>query len=166
VVMHWGDEVAGSVTADQKKQAQYITEAGADVIIGMHPHVIQPMEWKKASDGSETLVIYSLGNLMSSQLDNKNLVGGIVTFDIVKNKAGKLSIENPIFNPTVTHYNKQRYGLQVYMLEDYTAELAALHGTPVQCNAPVSINGVWTMERIEKFVTDAITGDFLPDFMK
>ena len=58
------------------------------------------------------------------------MVGGIVTFDIVK-KDGVCSIENPIFNPTVTHYDKDRLNLQVYMLEDYTEELAASHGTAI-----------------------------------
>ncbi len=160
VVMHWGDENKWKVSDEQKTLASAITEAGADVIIGMHPHVIQPMEWQSASDGSQTLVIYSLGNLISTQYDNFNLVGGIVTFDIVKSKAGEISIENPIYNPTVTHYNKQRLGLQVYLLENYTAELCALHGTP-----NFGKDKTWTLPLIKSYATDNIAPEFLPKFI-
>lgn len=164
VVMHWGVENSWKVSSQQTSLAAAITEAGADVIIGMHPHVIQPVEWMTASDGSETLVIYSLGNLINTQYDNFNLVGGIMTFDIVKDTSGKITIENPIYNPTVTHYNTQRLGLQMYLMQDYTAELAALHGCPNYGQTPDS--RIWTIEKIRSFVTNNVNQDFLPDFLK
>ena len=40
---------------------------GADIIIGTHPHVIQPVEYITAADGRKVLVIYSLGNFISAQ---------------------------------------------------------------------------------------------------
>ena len=164
VVMHWGDENSFNLSSQQKSLASAITEAGADVIIGMHPHVVQPMEWMSASDGTKTLVIYSLGNLISTQYDSYNLVGGIVTFDIVKSVSGEISIENPIYNPTVTHYNKERLGLQVYFMEDYTEELVALHGCP---GYGQSTKGrTWTLDYIKGLVTNSITEEFLPDFLK
>ncbi len=164
VVMHWGEENYFVLSNSQKKLATAITEAGADVIIGMHPHVIQSMEWKTASDGSRTLVIYSLGNLISTQYDNMNLVGGIVTFDIVKDKNGNITIENPIYNPTVTHYNKQRLGLQVYLMKDYTEELVALHGCPNY--GQTADRKIWTMDKIRGFATNNVSSEFLPDFLK
>ena len=166
VVMHWGGENENSFTpsSSQYSQAQALADAGADVIIGMHPHVIQGMDWCTAADGSDTLVVYSLGNLLSTQLNNRNLVGGIVTFDIVKDKNGDITIENPIYNPTVTHYNTDRLGLQVYLMENYTAELAALHGTPY--HAQSSSLGVWTLDKIRSFATDNVKEEFLHDFLK
>lgn len=163
VVMHWGDENK-KITSTQTDLASAITEAGADVIIGMHPHIIQNMEWRTASDGSETLVIYSLGNLLSTQYDNYNLVGGIVTFDIVKSATGEITIEDPVYNPTVTHYNKQRLGLQVYLMEDYTEELAALHGNPGY--GTTASSKIWTLDKIRSFATDNVDDEFLPDFLK
>ncbi len=163
VVMHWGSENNG-ITSSQRDLAAAITEAGADVIIGMHPHIIQDMEWRTASDGSDTLVIYSLGNLLSTQYDNFNLVGGIVTFDIVKSEDGNIKIENPIYNPTVTHYNKQRLGLQVYLMEDYTEELVALHGNPNY--GQTASSRVWTLDKIRSFATNNVNEEFLPDFLK
>ena len=164
VVMHWGVENSFSVSAEQKKLAKAITEAGGDVIIGSHSHTIQPMEWLTATDGSPTLVIYSLGNFISTQYENRNLVGGVVLFDIVKAADGGIKIENPIFHPTVTHYNKERLGLQVYLLEDYTEELVNAHGNP---NYGTSAEKrIWTMEKIKSFATDNLSDEFLPDFLK
>ncbi len=164
VVMHWGEENYFTLSSSQKSLANAITEAGADVILGMHPHVIQNMEWKTATDGSKTLVIYSLGNLISTQYDNMNLVGGIVTFDIVKDKSGSITIENPIYNPTVTHYNKQRLGLQVYLMKDYTEELVALHGCPNY--GQTADRKIWTMDKIRGFAKNNVSAEFLPDFLK
>ncbi len=163
VVMHWGND-SGGITGTQRDLAAALTEAGADVIIGMHPHNVQGMEWRTAMDGSKTLVIYSLGNLISTQYDNYNLVGGMVTFDIVKSKDGEISVESPLFTPTVTHYNKQRLGLQVYLMEDYTEELVSLHGNPNYGQTAAS--RIWTMDKIRSFVTDNVSDEFLPDFLK
>ncbi len=166
VVMHWGGENENShvPSNSQKSLARAITEAGADVILGGHPHVIQPMEWVKASDGSDTLVIYSLGNFISTQYDNRNLVGGIATFDIVKNKNGNITIENPVYTPTVTHYNKNRLGLQIYRMEDYTEELVTLHGNPNF--GTTADRRIWTLDRIRGFAKNNVSPEFLPDFLK
>ena len=161
VVMHWGVDGALNVSADQKAQAEYISAAGADVILGMHSHTIQPIEWKTRPDGGRTLVIYSLGNFISTQYDSVNLVGGAITFDIVKDKSGEVTIENPILNPTVTHYDKDRLNLQVYMLEDYTEALAAANGTVYYGTVKH-----FTLADAKKFVTDAVSPEFLPDFLK
>ncbi len=166
VVMHWGGENENShvPSNSQKSLAAAITEAGADVILGGHPHVIQPMEWKKASDGSDTLVIYSLGNFISTQYNNRNLVGGVATFDIVKDKNGNITIEKPVYIPTVTHYNQERLGLQIYLMEDYTAELAALHGNPVF--GQTADWRIWNLERIRSYAKNNVSSEFLPDFLK
>lgn len=164
VVMHWGNEDNSTPTSEQKSLAAAITEAGADVIIGMHPHVIQPMEWLTASDGTQTLVIYSLGNLICTQYNSYNLVGGIVTFDIVKSPSGEITIENPIYNPTVCHYNKQRLGLQVYFMENYTEELIALHGCPGY--GQNTRGRTWNSDYIKSLVTNYVSEEFLPDFLK
>ncbi len=163
VVMHWGPEGTGravAVDSTQKSLAKAITNAGADVILGMHSHTLQPIEWQTGKDGNKTLVIYSLGNFLNSQYDSINLVGGIVGFDIVKSN-GNISIENVILNPVVVHYDGNRLGFQLYLLEDYTKELAAAHGT-------VYYGGLktFTLDTAMGFVTSQISDEFLPDFMK
>ena len=65
VAMHWGVEYTHTPTAHEKDMANYLASLGVDIIIGTHPHVIQPVEWI-----DDTLVIYSLGNFISAQYQN------------------------------------------------------------------------------------------------
>lgn len=63
VAMHWGEEYTNTPTSSQKEIAQYLSDIGVDLVIGAHPHVVQPIEYI-----NNTLVIYSLGNFISNQL--------------------------------------------------------------------------------------------------
>ncbi|MRR30449.1 CapA family protein [bacterium] len=67
VAMHWGNEYQAGVDERQQSLAQQLADAGADVIWGHHPHVLQKMEWLKSADGRQVLVVYSLGNLLADQ---------------------------------------------------------------------------------------------------
>lgn len=65
--LHWGNEYETEPTEKQRRTAEALIEAGADVILGHHPHVIQPIEAYTAQDGRQGLIVYSLGNFTSSQ---------------------------------------------------------------------------------------------------
>ncbi len=67
VSLHWGDEYTIVPTPWQKQAAIELVEAGADIILGHHPHVLQPIESYTAKDGRQTVIAYSLGNFISSQ---------------------------------------------------------------------------------------------------
>lgn len=68
VIIHWGDEYSRTPSKFQTELAQKLCDAGVDIIIGSHPHVVQPVETIKSTDGKqETLVVYSLGNYISNQ---------------------------------------------------------------------------------------------------
>ena len=67
ISLHWGDEYATSPTAWQRRVASELIEAGADVILGHHPHVLQQIESYIARDNRMGLIVYSLGNFISSQ---------------------------------------------------------------------------------------------------
>lgn len=140
VSMHWGIEydIGGYVecfhpTTNQEAIASLLTELGADVVIGTHPHVLEGIEWKTASDGHKTLVAYSLGNLVSNMRFDKTLLGGILTLDIMKNK-DYTYINNARIYPVVCHYSTDYTGHKIYFLRDYTDELAESHGTRRQQN--------------------------------
>lgn len=69
VSLHWGVEYAGQPTDLQLEQAQQLADAGVDVLWGHHPHVLQPIEWVRSTDGTHRmLAIYSLGNLLTDQM--------------------------------------------------------------------------------------------------
>lgn len=91
VAMHWGDEYTNVPTNSQREIAQYLSDIGVDLIIGTHPHVVQPIEYI-----GDTLVIYSLGNFISNQLvlGINPAIGLMVGVDITVSDDGvKLSIK-------------------------------------------------------------------------
>ncbi|MCC7466617.1 MAG: CapA family protein [Saprospiraceae bacterium] len=90
VVMHWGLEYQLTENAVQREQAKFLIKNGADMVIGSHPHVVQPIRMERVAmpDGSEkeALVVYSLGNFISNQ-QQPNTDGGILfQVDLLKNK--------------------------------------------------------------------------------
>ena len=126
VCVHWGDEYSRSVSAYQKKWAGYFNECGVDVVIGTHPHVLEPYEMMVSKDGHKTLVYYSLGNFMSAQYKRERVVGGMAEFSVFRTMDG-YEIGDYSMEGIVTHQPKGSGRYTVYMLNDYTEELAAEH---------------------------------------
>ena len=86
VAMHWGVEYTHTPTAYQVDSANFLAENNVDIVIGTHPHVIQPVTWI-----DDTLVFYSLGNFVSAQLQNQNynkMVGLMSSLTITKTVKG------------------------------------------------------------------------------
>ena len=128
VSMHWGNEYQTTESSYQNQLAQLLCDGGADLIIGTHPHVLQPMEWLEREDGHRTLCIYSLGNFISGQHKRPTMLGGILEVELLFDPDGSLleTVSAGVI-PAVTHY-KSGGGYTVYPLREYTAELAAEHG--------------------------------------
>jgi len=159
VSMHWGEENISKPTLEQVRVGQLMADAGVDVIIGHHPHVMQPIEWLTGEDGNRTLCIYSLGNLVSAMMYSQNMVGGFITFDVVSKGGAKPYIDNVQYLPTVFFYGMNYYSTHLYMMEDYTDAMAAKHGTQIYKNYA-------SAAQMRKFATDVIAAEFLPDWMK
>ncbi|MBP3580726.1 MAG: CapA family protein [Clostridia bacterium] len=160
VSVHWGVEGAFTPNSEQIRVAQLFADNGVDVILGHHPHVIQPVEWLEGKDGNKTLCVYSLGNFMAEQDYDYNMVGGIITFDIVHSTAFKPYIDNVIFVPTVFHFTSNFMTNEVYRMEDYTPQLASVHGVKLYYGHKLTYDGLL------KYATDTIDEQFLPDFFK
>lgn len=127
VSMHWGNEYQTTESSYQNELAQLLCDGGADLIIGTHPHVLQPMKWLEREDGHKTLCAYSLGNFVSNQHKRATMLGGILEVELLFEKDGTLKeIASAGVIPTVTHYKKGHY--TIYQLSEYTDELAAEHG--------------------------------------
>lgn len=91
VSMHWGVEYRTEPTDEQKREAEYLSSLGVDIIIGTHPHIIEPVTFI-----NDTLVIYSLGNFISAQSTNNDyntMVELMSSIDIIKEN-GKIKLEN------------------------------------------------------------------------
>lgn len=103
--LHFGDEYMREPNALQKDLVQFAAKAGADVVLGHHPHVLQPVEWVEGNPGHRTLVVYSLGNFLSGQKGIYKQTGGMLSWDFVK-KGGRTVVEHPRFMPTYVTYGK------------------------------------------------------------
>ncbi len=130
VCPHWGTEYTTKASGYQKKFAMQMTEAGADIIIGTHPHVVQPIEWIEAENGNRALCYYSLGNYVSTQKQTLCMLEGMawITFRMTEDGLILVEEETGVF-PMVCHYNAMPVRFEsVYLLEEYTKEQAAAHG--------------------------------------
>lgn len=121
VFIHFGTEYTHTPTKEQKRDIEFLCENGADIIIGTHPHVVQPMTRHISENGNEALVFYSLGNFISNQDSTSKILGAMADVTITKEN-GTVRIENYGMHPLVTH--KQNGKFSVYMLDDYTNDLA------------------------------------------
>lgn len=106
VSMHWGVEYQTSPNSEQKDLADFLFTNGADIIIGNHPHVIQPMEKRQITldDGTlkDVFVIYSLGNFIADQNKKYTKDSAILNLKIQKNEDGKINIESTKYTPIYT----------------------------------------------------------------
>lgn len=130
VFPHWGTENSSTVSSYQQDYVKLFSELGVDIVIGCHPHVLQPVEWyENQTTGKKMLVYYSLGNFISHQTSIDQLCGGMAKIEIEKNKDG-ISITAASLVPVVCWYTETgdgKYSFSVYKLSDYTDELASSH---------------------------------------
>ena len=109
VAMHWGTEYMTYPTNEQKEISEYLASLGVDLIIGTHPHVIEPIEYI-----DDTLVIYSLGNFISSQIGVERLTGLMLSLNIKKEEYhGKTTISFEDIEGTLI-YTDRNNGYIVY----------------------------------------------------
>lgn len=160
VSAHWGYEGNFTPNDEQKHYAKLFADLGVDVVIGHHPHVIQPVEWIEGKNGNRMLCVYSLGNFIGEQAYDYNALGAIVDFDIVLCGDGPAKIENIVFHPTVCHFPYNFLGNVIYLLEDYTPSLAASHGVNTFYRHSLSI------DRFKQYVHNTIDPVFLPEALR
>lgn len=91
LILHWGVEYSPYPTEQQRKLATLFFKQGADVILGSHPHVVQPMEIMKIN-GQDKFVIYSMGNFMGNQVGVERNSGVILNLRFTKNTADDSTI--------------------------------------------------------------------------
>ena len=130
VCPHWGTEYTFVPSSYQQKFAKQMTDAGADLIIGTHPHVIQPVEWIESENGNRALCYFSLGNYVSTQQDAITMLEAMawVTFEVTEESVEILEAETGAI-PMVCHYTSGPVRLEnVYFLDEYSEEQAVAHG--------------------------------------
>lgn len=125
VSMHWGVEYSHKVSSKQKEIAKYLSELGVDIIIGTHPHVVEPIEFI-----DNTLVIYSLGNFISAQVGVEKLTGLVAKVDITKTTKGEestIKLSNPKADLVYTCKASQCGHFKVYKYSELTDKILSNH---------------------------------------
>ncbi len=127
VSMHWGDEYKIKQNKTQERLADFLFENDVDIILGSHPHVLEPMEKRTISlpDGTtkDGFVIYSLGNFISAQKQENTRNTILLDLQITKNPEGKISIDKVEYTPLYV-YDKGAGKPQRYKILDIRQSIA------------------------------------------
>lgn len=122
VCPHWGTEYVFEATEEQKEWTQFFLQQGVDLVIGTHPHVIEPVEWVEDGE-NKMLVFYSLGNFTSCQDSWYKMLGAMANVKLLKDADGNVTVTEYGVEPLVTHIASGT-DYTTYYLKDYTEELA------------------------------------------
>lgn len=128
VCLHWGEEYHLLPTAGQKRLADRLTKLGVDLIIGGHPHVIQPMELRDNPRGKKSLVVYSLGNFISGMRTTDTRGGALVRVSLERDSLGEARVTDASYRMVFTvppGYDRRNY-----------------HLIPAECTAPSGAEGM------------------------
>ena len=128
VSMHWGEEYRTNPTKEQQDLADFLFQQGADVILGNHSHVLEPMEKRTVTleDGTQKdgFVIYSLGNFVSGQVKELTRDTAILNIKITKHgESGKITIDDASYIPLYMY--KGTSSTKAYKLLDINNCLSA-----------------------------------------
>ena len=116
VAMHWGTEYSHGVSQEQQKIANYLSSLGVNIIIGTHPHVVEPIDFI-----NNTLVIYSLGNFISDQVGIERLTGLMASVDINKTvEDHNTQIELTNVKAELLYTDSNNYGKRNFKVIPYT----------------------------------------------
>lgn len=159
VCPHWGTEYLLDVSESQRKWTQIFLQGGADLVLGTHPHVIEPIEWVRDEEQDlEMLVYYSLGNFVNwtsgtgSGVANR-MVGGMAQITLERDEDGEVYIADYGVTPLVCHVEDGTDGVTVYALSDYTEELA-------ERNAIVRQDPEFSLEYCERLCSEVFSTSF------
>lgn len=126
VFPHWGTENSHEINELQRKYVKIFSDNGVDIVIGTHPHVLQPVEWvTNETTGKKMLVYYSIGNFISHQVNLNQMCGGMAEIT-VERIDGEIKITSAKLAPVIDFYHNtgNGYRFSVYRLSDYTDEIA------------------------------------------
>lgn len=156
VSMHWGVEYQTKQNAEQEDLAEFLIKNDVNVILGCHPHVLEPLKMKKVTmeDGTEkeALVIYSMGNFFSAQVYPNTRDTIILKVQIRKNgETGKVTVDKATYTP-VYDYDNGASSKDRYTLLDLNEIISSYNNGEGKWNKAKYDLAVTEKNRIEKIV--------------
>ena len=150
VSMHWGNEYQTCPSDEQEELAKYLNKIGAEVVIGSHPHVIEPAKIIKGKK-QDTLVYYSLGNYTSAQDTDMTMVGGMASFTLnYDSNTKKTSFTNTKFIPLITWFDVGYNTWKTYSIEDYNDAIASTHNLASEYD----LSKEWVQQFVQSVMQD------------
>lgn len=120
VTIHWGDEYKLLQNHTQKSLADFLVEQGADLIVGSHPHVIQPMEIRhNDKTGKDVLIVYSLGNFISNMKTRDTRGGAVVKVKLSRDSSGTVRLDKAAYRLIFTVPPTQNGNFRVVDADNY-----------------------------------------------
>ena len=126
--LHMGTEYTELPDKESLARAEKAIDAGADILVCAHPHVIEPFGVFKTKKGNKALVFWSLGNFISNQFRLGTILGGVAKFEVQKTVDGdksKIEVTRANMEGSITYFDEN--GHSTVPLRDYTEELHAKH---------------------------------------
>jgi poly-gamma-glutamate synthesis protein (capsule biosynthesis protein) len=126
--LHMGTEYTELPDKDARSRAEKAIDAGADILVCAHPHVIEPFGVVKTKKGNKALVFWSLGNYISNQFRLGTILGGVAKFEVQKTVDGdssKIEVTDAKFEGSITYLDDKGY--TTIPLDKYTEELHVKH---------------------------------------
>lgn len=120
--MHWGDEYRLYTNKEQKDLANYLVNNGVKLVIGSHPHVVQPIDIRKKDDEIESIIVYSMGNFMSGMKLTDTMGGLMARIDISKDGDNPIKIDTCSYSLIWVHKlmrNKIPYHFELIPVSDF-----------------------------------------------
>lgn len=159
VCPHWGTEYYTGIDAMQREWTKYFLKLGVNLVIGTHPHVIEPVQWKKDRKGHRMLVYYSLGNYINSTVNRgkdtgKQFCSGMAKVTLQRRENGRVVISKARFVPLITHWPKGRGRITTYKLSDYSQRLYGKSRVS-ECDRK------FTYQNVKQFFRETISECFL-----
>jgi poly-gamma-glutamate synthesis protein (capsule biosynthesis protein) len=148
VAMHWGIEYQFNFNAEQQTLAQQLADAGADIIIGNHPHVIEPV-----AHVGNAVCFYAMGNMLSAQEDISNrisMVGGITIHKTVDGDTTTVTLDNVRADLIYTYDTSDYSNFKIYafdqlddsILPDYQKIYSQYSAIITQADSSIQVGGI------------------------
>lgn len=160
VSMHWGIEYKIRQNSEQEELADFLFENGVDIILGSHPHVLEPMEKRTITldDGTtkDGFVIYSLGNFMSAQKDKYTKDSIILNLQITKHSEGNITIDSYNYTPIYMQDNGTN-ATNRYEIVDLEKQISNYQNGDTTISASTYKTYVAELENIKKALGESNT---------
>lgn len=127
VCPHWGTEYKLAPNNYQEHWTRIFLKNGVDLVLGAHPHVIQPIQWVTDGKDKKMLVYYSMGNFVNGTTRSgsdvlQRIIGGMAEVTIKRDAQGKIKITDYGVRPLICHFDEQG-NYTTYFLREYTEDL-------------------------------------------